>query len=158
MVQHGSLPVVAVTVFVFILVITMAEPSLAVFTSAVASVVENDLISTYLMMVIPVSAAILVVVSVFRVLLGISMKKLLMVGYGAIIVLSLLVPTDFLALAYDSGGAAAGALVLPVILSFGVGMSSVLSDRTDLSDVFGYIALATMGPILGVLLMGVLLF
>ena len=75
-----------------------------------------------------------------------------------IIVLSLLVPTDFLALAYDSGGAAAGALVLPVILSFGVGMSSVLSDRTDLSDVFGYIALATMGPILGVLLMGVLLF
>ena len=49
-----------------------------------------------------------------------------------------------------------GLLVIPVILALGTGVSSVLAGRSALTDGFGLVGLAALGPVIGVMLVGVI--
>lgn len=53
----------------------------------------------------------------------------------------------------DSGGVTTGPMMVPFILALGVGVASVFSGKRDS---FGFVALASVGPILAVLILGVL--
>jgi hypothetical protein len=68
---------------------------------------------------------------------------------------SALVPGEFLAIAYDSGGVTTGPITVPFILAFGVGLSSVRGGKSSLDDSFGLVALCSIGPIMAVLILGV---
>ena len=50
-----------------------------------------------------------------------------------------------------------GVLTTPVLLSLSIGLSSVLAGRSAIADGFGLLGLASVGPILFVLLLGWLL-
>ncbi len=71
-------------------------------------------------------------------------------------VLSFFVPKDFLAVAFDSGGVTTGPMTVPFIMSMGVGFAAVRSDKHAEDDSFGLVALCSIGPILAVLLLGLL--
>jgi len=94
--------------------------------------------------------------SVLRMLLGIPLAYLLLVFYGIVFVLTLFVPADFLAIAFDSGGVTTGPMTVPFIMSFGVGIAAIRSDRHAEDDSFGLVALCSVGPILAVLLLGMI--
>ncbi|WP_369813820.1 DUF1538 family protein [Halolactibacillus sp. JCM 19043] len=47
-------------------------------------------------------------------------------------------------------------MAVPFILSLGVGVTSVLSKKANSSESFGLIALASVGPVIAVLLLGVI--
>ena len=64
--------------------------------------------------------------------------------------------TDFWAVAFDSGGVTTGPMTVPFIMALGVGVASIRSDRNAGSDSFGLVALCSIGPILAVLLLGLL--
>ena len=70
------------------------------------------------------------------------------------IVLSLLAPAGFMPLAYDAGSVATGVLGGPVVLALALGVSSVLSGRTAVADGFGLLGMASVGPIIVLLLFG----
>jgi hypothetical protein len=74
-----------------------------------------------------------------------------------VIALSFLTPPDYLAISFDSGGVTTGPMTVPLILALGTGVASVMAGRSALSDGFGLIGFASIGPILGVMLLGVLL-
>jgi len=48
-------------------------------------------------------------------------------------------------------------MTVPVILALGIGFSSVLAGKSALSDGFGLIGLASIGPIIGVMLLGAIM-
>jgi len=156
--QRGSILFVIVVMFVISFLVTIAEPDVRVLASLVDSVSEGMLDRTQLMFVIGFGVAFFMVVSALRVILGVSIKKLLAVGYGTVLLLSFFTPEDFLAISFDAGGVTTGPMTVPIILSLGVGLSAVLSGRRDLSNTFGFIGLASIGPIIGVMLMGVFLY
>jgi hypothetical protein len=60
-------------------------------------------------------------------------------------------------LAYDAGSVTAGVLTTPVLISLTVGFSSVLGGRSAVSDGFGVLGFASIGPIIAVLGIGLLL-
>jgi len=68
--------------------------------------------------------------------------------------LSPLIPNDFVAAAFDSGGVTTGPITVPFIMALGVGLASVRSDKTSEEDSFGLVALCSVGPILTVLILG----
>jgi hypothetical protein len=70
--------------------------------------------------------------------------------------LSFFTKPEYLAIAFDAGGVTTGPMTVPVILALGIGVVSVLGDKSELSEGFGLIGLASIGPILSVMLMGVL--
>ena len=66
-------------------------------------------------------------------------------------------PDAFVALAYDAGSVTTGVLTAPVMLALALGVSSVLGDRAAVADGFGLLGLGSIGPIVLILLLGILL-
>ena len=71
-----------------------------------------------------------------------------------IFALTCFVPSDFWAVAFDSGGVTTGPITVPFILALGIGASSIINSKNDENDGFGLVALCSIGPILTVLLLG----
>ena len=77
--------------------------------------------------------------------------------YTVMIVLSLVAPANIVPLAYDAGSVTTGVLTAPVVLALALGLASVLAERSAVDDGFGLLGLASVGPIIAVLLLGLLL-
>jgi hypothetical protein len=75
-----------------------------------------------------------------RVVYGVPLTYLLGAAYLAMILLSCVAPTEFVALAYDAGSATTGVLTAPVVIALAVGLSSVMAGRSAVSDGFGFSA------------------
>lgn len=153
--KRGSLPfIVAVTLIIGFL-ITVAEPSVKVLTQLLNSVEGNSIDLTLLVLVIASGVAIMIGMASLRVFYGVSIKLLLGCGYLAILILSFFVPDEFLAIAFDSGWVTTGPITVPIILGLSVGITSVLARKTSLADSFGMIGIVSIGPIIGLMLLGV---
>ena len=66
------------------------------------------------------------------------------------------VPKEFLSVAFDSGGVTTGPMTVPFIMALGVGISATRSDRHAADDSFGLVALCSIGPILAVMMLGLI--
>ena len=130
-------------------IITISEPDLQVLAQQVPSIPNMTLILT-----VAVGVGIFLALAVIRIKFRIELSGLLIVLYVALIGLSFLVPGDFLAVAFDSGGVTTGPMTVPFIMALGVGLASARSDKDSASDSFGLVALSSVGPILAVLILG----
>ena len=57
--------------------------------------------------------------------------------YIVVFALSLFVPKDFLAIAFDSGGVTTGPMTVPFIMALGLSVASIRSDENAAQDSFG---------------------
>ncbi len=71
-----------------------------------------------------------------------------------IFVLAWVIPDNFVAVSFDSGGVTTGPITVPFIMALGIGMASVRSDKNSSTDSFGLTALCSIGPILSVMILG----
>ena len=133
------------------LIITISEPDLQVLANQVQSVPNLVLIAS-----VAVGVGLFLAVALARMLLGISLNILLLVFYGIVFVLAFFVPRDFLAVAFDSGGVTTGPMTVPFIMALGVGVSAIRSDRHAADDSFGLVSLCSIGPILAVMVLGMI--
>ncbi len=142
---------IAIVCFTLGVIITVAEPDLRVLADTVP-IVENAV----LIWSVAIGVGIFLVVSFFRVYLQIKLSYILIVMYIIVfgLALSPLIPNDFVAVAFDSGGVTTGPITVPFIMALGVGLASVRGDKTTQEDSFGLVALCSIGPILTVLLLG----
>ena len=62
----------------------------------------------------------------------------------------------FAAVAFDSGGVTTGPMTVPFIMALGVGIAAIRNDRHASDDSFGLVALCSIGPILAVLILGLI--
>lgn len=151
MTRSKNVFIMVIISFVMGMVITISEPDLQVLAQQVPSIPNMTLI-----LAVAIGVGIFLVISILRMLFGIPLSYLLLIFYGIIFVLTLFVPADFLAIAFDSGGVTTGPMTVPFIMSFGVGIAAIRSDRHAEDDSFGLVALCSIGPILAVLLLGML--
>lgn len=154
----GSIMTKSKNVFIVILIsfimgfiITISEPDLQVLAEQVPSVPNLTLI-----LAVALGVGGFLIVALLRMLFGIALGHLLIIFYGIVFALTLFVPGDFLAVAFDSGGVTTGPMTVPFIMSFGLGISAIRSDRHAEEDSFGLIALCSIGPILAVLILGMI--
>lgn len=154
--NRGTLVFILAVVFSLTFLVTVAEPDVRVLTITIESVSEGLLDRTALLLIIATGVGFFMMASALRIIYNVPLKLLLGVGYFCVLVLAFFTPPEFLAISFDSGGVTTGPITVPIILALGVGITSVLSRRTALSDSFGLIGLASIGPIIGVMLLGVL--
>ncbi len=131
-------------------IITIAEPDLQVLAGQVPSVPNQVLIWA-----VAVGVGIFLAVAVLRILLKISLPRILTILYILLFAISVFVPSNFLAVAFDSGGVTTGPITVPFIMAIGIGLSMARSDKDGANDSFGLIALCSIGPILMVMLLGI---
>ena len=65
-------------------------------------------------------------------------------------------PESFRPLAFDSGGVTTGPMTVPFIMSLGAGVSSARIKNGGRDDSFGITALCSVGPIISVLVLGLI--
>lgn len=142
---------VAIVCFLLGAIVTIAEPDLRVLAESVPIVDTSVMI-----MAVAIGVGIFLVISFFRVYLQLRLSYILLAMYGIVFLLALspLIPNNFVAAAFDSGGVTTGPITVPFIMALGVGLASVRGDKNSAEDSFGLVALCSVGPILTVLLLG----
>lgn len=142
--------VIAVSLFVGIM-ITISEPDLQVLAEQVPNIPNMTLI-----LCVAVGVGLFLVLAMLRILFRIRLSFLLIGFYAAIFLIAAFVSPEFIAVSFDSGGVTTGPMTVPFIMALGIGVSSIRSDKNAESDSFGLVALCSIGPILAVLILGVL--
>lgn len=136
---------------------TIAEPDVLVLSEQVQAESQGAIGARLLGYIIAAGVGLFVTLAVMRILWGIPVTWLLAGAYVVMLVLSFFAPAGFVPVAYDAGSVTTGVLTAPVVLALAFGLSSVLSGRSALSDGFGLLGFASIGPIIAVLLLGILL-
>ena len=149
--KSRSVPLIIGVGFLLGFLITISEPDLQVLANQVPSIPNMTLILS-----VAVGVGLFLVMAFLRMLLSIPLPRLLVIFYAAIFLLAAFVPKEFLAVAFDSGGVTTGPMTVPFIMALGVGVSAVRNDKHAGGDSFGLVALCSIGPILTVLLLGLL--
>jgi hypothetical protein len=137
--------------FIMGLIITVAEPDLQVLAQQVSSIPSIALILT-----VGIGVGIFLVMAVLRVLLKIPLMIMLIVFYGIVFIITIFTPDNFIPIAFDSGGVTTGPITVPFILAMGLGVAAVRGDKDSHDDSFGLVSLCSVGPVLAVLILGMI--
>lgn len=151
MTQTKKLWVMVFLSFVLGFIITISEPDLQVLAEQVPSIPNRILI-----LAVACGVGIFLVIALLRMLFGIALPHMLLAFYGIVFILAYFVPKDFLSVAFDSGGVTTGPMTVPFIMALGIGISAIRSDKHAADDSFGLVALCSIGPILSVLVLGLI--
>lgn len=154
--QRGSLIYMIAIAFLIGFAVTVAEPDVIVLTEQIDTVSKGAISGNLLLYVIAIGIGFFVSLAIVRIIFNIPITYLLAAGYILIIILSFFTPPAFVPLAFDSGGVTTGPMAVPVILAIGLGVSSVLAGKSTISDGFGLIGLASIGPVIAVMLLGII--
>lgn len=140
----------------FGLVVTVSEPSLAVLARQ-TNMIMPEISETLFIWVTATGIGIFVGVAIYRIIKDISMKVMFTIFYIVIFAVVVLVPEQFVALAFDGSGATTGDISVPFLLTLGIGVSATMSRHKSNDDTFGIIGIASAGPILAVFIYGIIL-
>ncbi len=154
--QKDSLMLIMVVAFSLGFVTTIAEPDVLVLSKQVDTMSHGIIQGNTILYATAIGVGLFVAIAMLRIILGFRMVYLLTASYSVIILLSFFTPAEFVPLAYDSGSVTTGALTAPVVIALTLGLSSVLTGRSNVSDGFGLLGLASIGPIVVIMIMGIL--
>ena len=149
--RSQNVAVVLAVGFLVGLLVTVAEPDLTVLATQVSAIPKWPMILS-----VALGVGIFLMLALLRILKGIRLWILLVSGYALVMILTPFVPGSFLAVAFDAGGVTTGPMTVPFILALGVGVAASRSDSAAERDSFGLVALASVGPVISVMLLGIL--
>lgn len=143
---------IAFVSFVIGVIVTMAEPDLQILAEQV-----HDIDNMVMVVTVSVGVGIFLMFAMLRIVFGISLSVLLAVFYAVLFAVALIfVPSSFWAIAFDAGGVTTGPVTVPFIMSLGVGVAAVRSGKKSGDDSFGLVALSSVGPVLSVMILGII--
>ncbi|HKM08064.1 MAG TPA: DUF1538 domain-containing protein [Sphaerochaeta sp.] len=149
-----NLPLLLGTGLVVGFVITFAEPDISVLASQIASV-NSSINETVLISLIGIGLGLFVCIAFLRVTFRLSLKWMFVIFYVMLFVLAIFSDPALVPVAFDSGGATTGPMATPFIMALGIGVARVQKKQEE-ADNFGFLALASIGPILAVLVLGII--
>jgi uncharacterized membrane protein (DUF2068 family) len=165
--RRGSLVWLLLFAFALGFGTTVAEPALIAVTqegakaAAQADLIdtEPDVLASYalqLRLTVAVAVGLAIVFGVLRILRGWSLPRLIIGGYLLVMLMTIFAPDEIVGLAYDSGGVTTSTVTVPLVTALGVGLARTIRGRDPLIDGFGLIALASLSPMIFVMLFGIL--
>jgi len=145
---------------------TIAEPALiaiadkAAFLAAKGNVIEANLeaqkaYANGLRITVAISVGIAIVIGVIRIIRGWPIQYIIIGGYIGVVVITFFAPKEIIGIAYDSGGVTTSTITVPLVTALGVGLASSIRGRNPMIDGFGLIALASLTPMMFVMLYGI---
>lgn len=149
--EKNKLPLILICSFVIGFIITIAEPDLTVLSNQVENL--SSLNSAWVfIIVVSLGVGIFLFLASLRLHFKIPLNIILFSSYAVIFILSIFVPDEFVPISFDSGSVTTGAISVPFLMAFGMGLCATRSDKS-VEDDFGMVALASIGPIISVMIM-----
>jgi len=151
LVRSRKLPLILLVGLLIGFVITIAEPDLTVLANQITSIPNMLIIS-----LVSLGVGIFLMIALFRIIKGIPINKILFAGYGIVLFLLYFTPSTFTALSFDAGGVTTGPMSVPFIVALGYGFTRMRSDKKGHNDTFGLVGLSSIGPIIVILILGLI--
>ncbi len=148
----GKVWLTAFVSFIIGVLVTISEPDLQILANQVA-----DIQNLVLILTVSLGVGIFLMIAVLRIVFEWNLRYMMIGFYVATFALSFFLPEGFKTLSFDSGGVTTGPMTVPFIMSIGAGVSAskISSDNRD--DSFGITGLCSIGPIIAVLVLGIVL-
>ena len=156
MIKKKSLTILIALGFVIGIVITIAEPSVQVLGQQVNQISEGKIGRVLLIGIVSVGTGVFLAFALLRVVFKLSYYQLMAIGYVGVLVASFFTSNEFMPIAFDSGGVTTGPITVPFILALAGGLTSMIRQETSANDSFGMVGIASLGPILTVMILGVI--
>lgn len=129
---------------------TIAEPDVSVFAGQIVGT-GVGIQKNALVFLIGAGVGIAIACGVVRIVKNIDVKYVYLFIFAAIFLLCTQVPNEYIALAFDAGGATTGIITAPFLLAISSGISNKI-NKNDNKEVFGMVGIASLGPIISSLL------
>ncbi len=147
---------------------TIAEPALIAIADEAASIAASaGFIDAHisaqqdyangLRFTVAISVGIAVIIGVLRIIKGWPIQYLIIGGYILVIILTTFAPKEIIGIAYDSGGVTTSTITVPLVTALGIGLATSIKGRNPMIDGFGLIALASLTPMIFVMIYGMLI-
>ncbi len=134
--------------------IVKAEPAIQILNHQVQTVTNSAISAKSMNRALSIGVSVSVGLAMLRILVGLSIRYILLPGYILALVLSLFVPKIFVGIAFDSGGVASGPMTSTFLLPLCIGACSMTGGNI-MTDAFGAVALVALTPLIAIQLMGV---
>lgn len=137
--------------------INIAEPDLMILARNIDELTQGGLAYSQLMVAVSIGVGCMVMLGFWRIFKQFRLKYLFLCAYSLVLVLAILSPSEYLAMAFDSCGATTGAITTPFLLALSTGLAAMAhSSSRDGSETFGMVGLASSGAVIAVLSVGIL--
>ena len=147
--KKGKVFLIIIFSLVMGIVITISEPDLMVLASEIPS------IPSYLMIfLVAFGIGIFLSLGVYRIIKKFSYRSIITWSLILIMFLLYFSKEEFIPLSFDAAGVTTGPMSVPVIVAFGYGIAKMRSDKDSVSDTFGLCGLASLGPVIVLLILG----
>ena len=113
--------------------IVKAEPAVQVLNKQVEDITGGTVSQSMMNTALSIGVACAVMLSMVRVLTGISIYWILVPGYALALILARFVPSVFVGIAFDSGGVASGPMTSTFLLPLAMGACTALGDLSSMS-------------------------
>ena len=131
---------------------TLAEPALNALGATVEKITVGAFKKSLLMQTVATGVAIGISTGVAKIAFNLDLWYLLIPPYTILMLITFLSSEDFVNFGWDSAGVTTGPITVPLVLAMGLGIGS----KTGAIDGFGVLALASIGPIITVLTVGLI--
>jgi hypothetical protein len=130
---------------------TLAEPALNALGDTVEKITVGAFRKKLLMNSVAFGVGIGIAAGVVKMVFNLPLISMLFPAYALVLVLTWMSPHTFVNFGWDSAGVTTGPITVPLVLAMGLG---IVENIQNVSDGFGILALASVGPILTVLAVG----
>lgn len=138
--------------FIIGILVTISEPDLVILAEQV-----NGMDNWVLILTVSVGVGIFLAIAVMRIVFNWNLTAIMIGFYAVAFALGFFVDKSFLSLGFDSGGVTTGPMTVPFIMSIGAGVSISKASGNDRNDSFGITGLCSIGPIISVLVLGIVM-
>jgi len=144
------LTIILVMIFLVGFLVTAAEPSLAILARQVPI---KDII---FIVFVSIGGGLFLIIGVLRILYNRPINTIMLIGYLMVFVLIIFADNGYIPMAFDASGVTTGLMTVPFILAIGRGIASSHGNKHNQNDSFGLVGIVCIGPIIFVLLMGMI--
>lgn len=130
---------------------TLAEPALNALGNSVEKITVGAFRKSLLIQSVAVGVGLGIAFGVLKIAYAIPLAYLLVPPYAVLLVLTWFSSEEFVNFGWDSAGVTTGPVTVPLVLAMGLGIGA---NVPGVSDGFGILALASVGPIITVLTVG----
>lgn len=135
--------------------VVFAEPAVHVLNNQVEDITSGAISQKMMMAGLSIGVSIALVLSMIRIMAGLNIWFFLVPGYILALVLTFFTPKSFIAIAFDSGGVAAGTMAAAFLLPFAEGVCDAFGADV-MTGAFGIIAMVAMMPLITIQVMGLI--
>ena len=129
---------------------TLAEPALNALGATVETITVGSFKKSTLMQAVALGVGTGIMLGVAKIIWNIPLIFMLAPPYFALLFISYFSTEEFVNIGWDSAGVTTGPITVPLVLAMGLGIGS----QAGVVEGFGILAMASVCPILSVLLVG----